>query len=69
MEKMITLQVNLRVRHVYNRHLDFRVTEQVSAFFLELTRRSVHIGDLYLTSRSKAITSYKKKQEIFSFHS
>lgn len=47
MEKMITLQVNLRVRHVYDRHLDFCVTEQVSAFFLELTRRSVHIGDLY----------------------
>lgn len=33
MEKMITLQVNLRVRHVYKRHLDFRVTEQVSTFF------------------------------------
>lgn len=33
MEKMISLQVNLRVRHVYKRHLDFRVTEQVSAFF------------------------------------
>lgn len=33
MEKMITLQLNLGLRHVYNKHLDFRVTEQVSTFF------------------------------------